>query len=253
MWSNWELTGGWQPFALANGILIAWPDGLNSSWNAGAAWCGAAVEQSTDDVGFIDGVISRMQAMYHVDAGRVYLAGHSCGCAMAQTYAVRRSATVAGMACHAGYMLATPTADYVPTSAWLAFGTFDESSPYAPGRTDEAIAAGYIGAVASLNRWRDANLCSGSPVETWRVGDDYATTYTTCNGGTEVGLLPYSHLPYSHRTMAGCCAELSGPSTRCLWPAACLPTARSDSPVCRTRALAERAARGVVLLPVTAL
>ena len=75
------------------------------------------------------------------------------------------------MACWAGYMIPQPPPTFQSTAAWLCFGTADESSPYIAGggtNDPELLNAGYVGAVESLNKWRDANGCSGSPVETWR-------------------------------------------------------------------------------------
>ena len=193
------MQGGWMEFAYVHNVLAVWPEGVGKSWNAGNGWCGAARASQTDDIGFLDDVIADMQTLQAVDASRVYLAGHSCGCSMAQTYALRRSLQVAAMGCHAGYLIPSLSsmdqASFIPTPAWTVFGTSDSSSPYEAG----AAQFGYIGAVESLQKWANVNGCTGDPVETWRVSDDYAQSYTACAGVTEVTLVTLTgvgHLPY---------------------------------------------------------
>ena len=68
------------------------------------------------------------------------------------------------MACFSGYMIPDPPPSYVSTAAWLCHGTADETTPYIRGNGNN----GFVGAVETLNKWRDANGCIGSPVETWR-------------------------------------------------------------------------------------
>ena len=80
---QWEFPT-WRPFAPNRGIVVAWPDGISGSWNAGQTWCGAAWSQQADDVGFIDEVITRTSALHAIDSNRIYITGHSCGCSMAQ-------------------------------------------------------------------------------------------------------------------------------------------------------------------------
>ena len=168
------MRGGWMEFWYARGILVAWPEGVEGSWNAGNSWCGAAWATQADDLGYLDSVIATMKELQVVDDSKVYLAGHSCGCSMAQTYALRRSSQVAAWGCHAGYLIPSivgmNSTSFTPTPAWTVFGTSDTSYPYEAG----AAQFGYIGAVESLRKWRDANECTGNEVETWRSADDYA-------------------------------------------------------------------------------
>ena len=193
--SQWEFEGGWNWFqARTAGFSLAIPEGYERSWNAfqgptEGGWCGSAAGANIDDVGYLDTVIEEMKGLYNVDSYRIYIVGHSCGCTMAQTYAMRRSMSVAAMACHAGYLLeSAPPADYEATPSWQLLGSHDEAVPYNPGPDSGPFSTheGYIGAMESWHRWRDSNGCVGEPIETWRSGNDYARSYTTCDRGTEV-------------------------------------------------------------------
>ena len=99
-------------------------------------------------------------------------------------------------------MTLDPPSSFLPVSAWTCFGTADDSSPYLPGNGNyeqEFINFGYVGAVENLNKWRDANGCTGNYTETWRNGSDYANSYTSCAGGREATLLTLpgvGHFPF---------------------------------------------------------
>ena len=92
--AQWEIPT-WRLYAPTRGIVVVWPDGVTATsgtaaqirfsrgWNAGQTWCGAALSQQSDDVGFIDEVITRVSAIHSIDLSRIYISGHSCGCSMA--------------------------------------------------------------------------------------------------------------------------------------------------------------------------
>ena len=84
----------WEDVARANGFIILFPQGTedlpdaddkNPSWNAGYC-CGGAMEEDIDDVTFIRQLVEYEleRHLQMIDSTRIYLAGHSNGCAMAQ-------------------------------------------------------------------------------------------------------------------------------------------------------------------------
>lgn len=92
----------------AAGFLVATPDGTSSSvgkrfWNATDACCNFD-DEPIDDVAYLNAVLDDMAARYNVDAGRVYLVGHSNGGFMAYRFACDRGARVAGIVVVAGAM-----------------------------------------------------------------------------------------------------------------------------------------------------
>jgi poly(3-hydroxybutyrate) depolymerase len=62
----------------ARGFVVAYPDGLNESWNAGMC-CGGAAENGVDDVGFVRAVIKDIAERGCIDLKRVYATGMSNG------------------------------------------------------------------------------------------------------------------------------------------------------------------------------
>ncbi len=56
-------------------------------------------------MGFIIKLVDELLTKYNVDPDRVYLAGHSNGCALAQRVAYEHSNKIAGVACHSFYLL----------------------------------------------------------------------------------------------------------------------------------------------------
>jgi poly(3-hydroxybutyrate) depolymerase len=67
--------------AVAAHALVAYPNGVDGSWNAGRC-CGAAREQRVDDVAFLDAVIDDVEATYPVDPSQLAMGGLSNGALM---------------------------------------------------------------------------------------------------------------------------------------------------------------------------
>lgn len=127
-----------------------------------------------------------------VDATRVYLSGHSNGCAMAQRFAAEASDLTAAVACMAHYLLVDAAAEYAPVSVMEVHGINDPTVSYQPGQ--------HAGALANFHKWATIIGCNGSPVETWRQGNDFVQTYKSCKGSTEVSLMTMEkvgHYPYA--------------------------------------------------------
>ncbi|MCB1011340.1 MAG: hypothetical protein H6517_04650 [Microthrixaceae bacterium] len=91
----------WPEAARDHGLVVAFPQGVEESWNAGRC-CGAAVEQNVDDVAFLDAVVAQMVAEEGVDPEQVYLTGYSNGAMMSYLYSCMRADTLAGVASVAG-------------------------------------------------------------------------------------------------------------------------------------------------------
>lgn len=173
---------GWEALAGAKGFLVAWPDGLDSSWNGGTC-CGTAVTNDVDDVGFIRAMVAAIQAEANVDPGRIYVTGLSNGGAMSHR-----------LACEAAdlFAAAAPMAFPVPYVDFATECLPSESIPLLlfMGLTDVLVP--YSGAAPSFAGWRDKNGCdsAGAPAElTETYGGSDCTIDTSCSeAGVEVGL-----------------------------------------------------------------
>ncbi|MBX7081979.1 MAG: hypothetical protein K1X88_22425, partial [Nannocystaceae bacterium] len=73
-----QLFSQFDPVADANGLVVAYPEGTDASWNAGTC-CGTAVTNDVDDVGFVLAVIADVKARTCIDPKRVYATGMSNG------------------------------------------------------------------------------------------------------------------------------------------------------------------------------
>ena len=57
-----ELSYGWNQQAAAGRFIVAYPDAIRRSWNAGTC-CGAASSTNLDDAGFVEAVVHRIAAL----------------------------------------------------------------------------------------------------------------------------------------------------------------------------------------------
>jgi poly(3-hydroxybutyrate) depolymerase len=189
----------WKEKAERNGFIVVWPQGTfnlfgqrgelgKSSWNAGLCCAPASAPYFIDDVGFLRKVVSQTASNHGVDLSRVYMAGHSNGCSMAQRMAAEASDIVAAVGCHSSY-LAAKSQDFIPVPIMEIHGDSDPIVPYG---------LPLVGAKANQQRWRDLNKCQGSATET--SDNSYtSSTYSNCQGGTEVTLVTVKgagHSPY---------------------------------------------------------
>lgn len=69
----------WDDRATAGGFVVAFPDGLHRSWNAGGGCCGQAGRDGVDDVAFLTALVAEVGRRASVDPRRVYATGMSNG------------------------------------------------------------------------------------------------------------------------------------------------------------------------------
>jgi polyhydroxybutyrate depolymerase len=132
-----ERYDGWKEIAEEEGFIMAYPQGTEKlegqeddspSWNAGNTCCGGStnLNANIDDEGFIGALVESVVASENINASRIYMAGHSNGCAMAQRMAAQRSDMVAGVACHSHYMVDVIADDFSPVPIIEIHGKLDE-------------------------------------------------------------------------------------------------------------------------------
>ena len=78
---------GWDALADREGLVVAYPDGLDRTWNAGRC-CGPARDRKVDDVGFLDALVTPLRRDDGV--GDVYAVGFSNGAMMSYAWACAR-------------------------------------------------------------------------------------------------------------------------------------------------------------------
>jgi polyhydroxybutyrate depolymerase len=127
-----EKSYGWDEMADAGGFVVAYPDGVGRSWNAGGTCCGPAFRDHTPDVAFLDRLIAAASSDENIDRNRIYITGISNGAAMAYRYACDGKIPVAAIGSVAGTMPGD-CAGPRPVSVMEIHGLQDQNIPFAGG------------------------------------------------------------------------------------------------------------------------
>jgi polyhydroxybutyrate depolymerase len=128
--SQAESTYGWDEEADSAKFVVAYPDGLYRSWNAGTC-CGPPAALGIDDVAFISDVVRSLEAEGVVDPDRVYVTGMSNGAMLAYRLACSTD-LFAAVAPVAGTIL-VDCGNAKPTSVLQIHGAADKNVPYGGG------------------------------------------------------------------------------------------------------------------------
>lgn len=120
----------WDAQADRGGFIVAYPDGVARSWNAGSC-CGPAQSRNVDDVAFIGAVVADITRRGPIDPRRIYVTGMSNGAMMALRLACQTT-LFAAVAPVAGTLL-TGCGSAAPTSVLQIHGTADGRVLYTGG------------------------------------------------------------------------------------------------------------------------
>ena len=140
-------------------MLVAYPDGIGSSFNAGAC-CGTASSSNVDDVGFARELVRDLSEKMCVDPKRVYATGMSNGGHMAHRIACEAADVFAATASVAGKMLVAPCNPSRPISIVQWHGTEDTIVTY------NALPP----VVPMMENWASRNGCDPTPQTTYDEG-----------------------------------------------------------------------------------
>jgi polyhydroxybutyrate depolymerase len=163
------------------GAVLVWAEAYQDGWNAGTC-CKPATTDAIDDIAFIDALVNHIEADYSVDPNRVFIGGDGIGGAMAYRAACELSDRFAAVAVVSGPLLAD-CAPAKPIPVLHIHGTADTLFPYDGGGT---ACDGPCPSVAqTMERWRQADGCTGEPTTTTEGIVD-TTTFSTCGAGAEV-------------------------------------------------------------------
>ena len=126
---------GWDALADREGLVVAYPDGLDRTWNAGGC-CGPARDRGVDDVGFLDALVATLRRDDAV--GAVYAVGFSNGAMMSYAWACARPGALAGIGPVAGALTVDCPAP-APLTVVAVHGTRDERVPIGGGRGPSGV------------------------------------------------------------------------------------------------------------------
>jgi polyhydroxybutyrate depolymerase len=164
------------------GFIVAYPNGVGSSWNGGVC-CGTAASSGVDDVGFVSALIDELSKTYCIDPKRVFATGMSNGGFMSNRLGCELSDRIAAIAPVAG-ILGIPPESCTPGRKVPVIhfhGTSDLLVPY-----DGNIFIGYIPVAESIGRWREIDGCGAGEEVVYNVGDSQCVSSDGCADGAEV-------------------------------------------------------------------
>lgn len=158
---------GWVSYAREAGVVLAGPDGRFATWNAGTC-CGKAAERRIDDVGYLDELVSRIDAT-GCTSGKVLATGIGNGAMMAHRWACE-SDVVDGIVSVGGALQLENCAGTRPIPVLHFHGAEDTFYPSEGAETLRPVEH-------ALEQWRIRNKAQGEPVvET--VGQVTCRTWT---------------------------------------------------------------------------
>lgn len=135
---------GFNALGDRDGVLVAYPDGLRRSFDAGLC-CGQAVLQQVDDVSFLVDVVAELRRR---GAGRIAVVGFSNGAMMAYRFACARPDLVDSVGALGGTLEVPHCAG--PIRALALHGALDTQVPFAGDDYSKALRA-YLRPVPAIS------------------------------------------------------------------------------------------------------
>lgn len=174
---------GWNAVADREGFLVAYPDGIDRTWNAGGGCCGRAARTAVDDVEFVRQVVARIDQERALDVRRRYAAGMSNGGIFAYRLACETDLFAAVGPVAATQLVACRSPE--PTSVMAVHGLDDTSVRFdgEPGSGIQTIDGPPVPEV--IAGWRWVGGCD-APAET--VDGVVRRSSASCAGGRSVAL-----------------------------------------------------------------
>jgi polyhydroxybutyrate depolymerase len=178
------------------GFIVVYPQGLEQRWNVGFG----SLKFNTDDVGFIDELINRLEQKYAIDPNRIYVTGFSNGAMMAYLLGAALSNKIAVIAPVAGSIGAITNnvleripEPSKPVSVIVFHGTADTSVLYEGD--------GFLSVAESVAFWVNYDNCYKNPQnETSVNGQVIKSVYSGGINGTEVVLYTIVNLGHDWPT-----------------------------------------------------
>jgi polyhydroxybutyrate depolymerase len=153
----------WDGSADSGKFAVAYPDGLNQSWNIdGETCCGRSGRDGVDDVGFISAAVTEIAKNVGINRAKVYATGMSNGGIMAYTLACTTD-IFAAIGPVAGTQLNTCRTPQ-PMSVMHIHGTADPLVPYGGGQGFSVINGPSVPDVNAF--WRNVDRCDAPAATT---------------------------------------------------------------------------------------
>ncbi|MGF7235941.1 MAG: alpha/beta hydrolase family esterase [Frankia sp.] len=157
--ANAEKVFGLDQLADREGFVVAYPNGIAGSWNAGSC-CGSAAANSVDDVAYVRAVISHLEQHYSIDRRRVVLIGLSNGGMLAYRYVCEYPDEIAGIGVVAGSLQVAGCRPSNPVTVVSVHGFTDGLVPYNGLDWSTVLQTPITSVADSLSPFRAVDRCS---------------------------------------------------------------------------------------------
>jgi len=187
---------GMNPTADAEGFIVAYPEGVQSSWNAGAC-CGGAIDQQVDDVGFVRALVAQLALTVCIDERRVYATGMSNGGFMSHRLACEAADLVAAIAPVSAVNGMATCEPSRPVPVMMFNGTLDPLVAYNGGGL-------FQGAEQSFSEWAARDLCADAPKPGASAGAASCVQHELCADEVAVVLCTFQGMGHCWPGQAFC-------------------------------------------------
>ena len=175
---------GWDEAAARHGFVVAYPDGISRSWNAGTC-CGPAMRRNVDDVGFLTRLIEGVSKTQNIDTKEIAVTGMSNGAMMAYRMACESGLPLRGIGSVSGTML-VDCVHPARTNVMEIHGLADQNIPFEGGRgmgPSHVVTPPIPDVVA---HWRSIDSCGKPQIS---VKGPATTAAASCANGRRVELI----------------------------------------------------------------
>jgi polyhydroxybutyrate depolymerase len=183
----------WRVVADADGVVLAYPEGILGNWNDCGQTALTGTPSSADDVGFLRKVVADMSGRFTIDQQRIYVSGASNGGLMSLRLVQEASETFAGaaafIALNANDAAGECRSPANPSTVLYQYGSVDPIIQPGGGPRNQSAAAtrtywssrlACVGAPL-LEDYFDANTADGSTVS--------AERFQSCADGSSLHIL----------------------------------------------------------------
>lgn len=156
-----EAMSGLDAGARSNDAVVAYPDGVGRSWDAGTC-CGYATRHHLDDVKFVLRVVADVEHRVAIDPRRIAVTGFSNGALLSYRLVCERPDVFRVAVPVAGDAVGPRCTPTRPVSLLHVHGARDSVIPIGGVRTSPIDASGFPAAASSVQRIAVADRCSGA-------------------------------------------------------------------------------------------